>query len=165
MNAYKPEISMDTSSIVKWFKVEEGSKEALKLRKWTEEGRIKLVVSAILFTECARGLKKAKWEDDEIYEVLDMLDTIIDLCVVDVIPVDRLVVKSAQNLVVNYDLYSADAIHAATAIMTGSNYFFSSDEHHFKRDLKVHVEEKGVRILRLSEVEEIEKVIEKTQRY
>ncbi|MEA1957726.1 MAG: type II toxin-antitoxin system VapC family toxin [Euryarchaeota archaeon] len=162
MNAYKPKVSMDTSSIVKWFKAEEGSKEALKLRKWTEEGRIKLVISTILLSECARALKKAKWEDDEIYEVLDMLDTIIDLCGVDVIPADRLVVKSAQNLVVNYGPYSADAIHAATAILTASDYFVSSDEHHFKRDLKVHVEEKGVRILRLSEVEEIGKVIEKT---
>ena len=160
MNAYNPKVCMDTSSIVKWFKVEEGSEKALKLRKWTEEGRIKLVISTILLSECARGLKKAKWVDDEIYEVLDMLDAIIDLCVVDVIPADRLVVKSAQNLVVNYGIYSADAIHAATAILTESNYFVSSDEHHFKEDLKVHLAEKSVRILRLSEVEEIEKVIE-----
>jgi predicted nucleic acid-binding protein len=164
MNAYKSKVSMDTSSIVKWFKVEEGSKEALKLRKWTEEGRIKLVVSTILLSECARALKRAKWEDDEIYAVLDMLDAIIDLCGVDVIPVDRLVVKSAQNLVVNYDLYSADAIHAATAILTESNYFVSSDEHHFKRDLKAHMEEKSVGVLKLSEVEKIEKVIERTQK-
>jgi predicted nucleic acid-binding protein len=60
MNAYKPKVSMDTSSIVKWFKVEEGSKEALKLRKWTEEERIKLVISTILLSECARGLKKSQ---------------------------------------------------------------------------------------------------------
>ena len=31
MNAYNPKVCMDTSSIVKWFKTEEGSKEALKL--------------------------------------------------------------------------------------------------------------------------------------
>jgi len=48
MRIYKPKVSMDTSSIVKWFKVEEGREAALKLRKWTEEGRIKLVVSVIL---------------------------------------------------------------------------------------------------------------------
>jgi len=54
MNAYKPKVSMDTSSIVKWFKVEKDSKEALNLRKWTEGGRIKLVISAILLSECAR---------------------------------------------------------------------------------------------------------------
>ncbi|KAF5437605.1 putative nucleic acid-binding protein, contains PIN domain [Candidatus Methanophagaceae archaeon] len=160
MNAYNPKVCMDTSSIVKWFKTEEGSKEALKLRQWTEEGRIKLVISMILLSECTRALKKAKWVDDEIYEVLDTLDTIINLCGVDVIPVDRLVVKSAQNLVVNYNLYSADAIRAATAILTESNYFVSSDEHHFKRDLKAHMEEKSVGVLSLSEIEGIEKVIE-----
>jgi len=93
-------------------------------------------------------------------KVLEMLDTIVELCGVDVIPVDRLVIKSAQKLVVNYDLYSADAIHAATAILAGANYFVSSDGHHLKRDLKAHMVEKGVRILTLSEVEEIEKVIE-----
>jgi hypothetical protein len=62
--------------------------------------------------------------------------------------------------VVNYNLYSADAIHAATAILTESDYFVSSDEHHFKRDLKAHMEEKSVCVLRLSEVMGIEKVIE-----
>ena len=75
------------------------------------------------------------------------------------------IVKCAQNIVVNYELYSADAIHAATAILTESNYFVSSDEHQFKKDLKAHMEEKSVRILRLSELEVIEKVIEKTQKY
>ena len=43
--------------------------------------------------------------------------------------------------------------------------WFNSDEHHFKEDLKVHLAEKSVRVFRLSEVEEIEKVIEKTQKY
>jgi hypothetical protein len=42
--------------------------------------------------------------------------------------------------------------------------WFNSDEHHFKRDLKAHMGEKSVGLLRLSEVEEIEKVIEKTQK-
>jgi len=40
-------------------------------------------------------------------------------------------------------------------------YFVSSDKHHLKKDLKTHMVEKGVRILTLSEVEEIEKVIGK----
>lgn len=93
--------------------------------------------------------------------MLEMLDTVFNLCGVDVILVDRLVIKSAQNLVVNYNLYSADAIHAATAILAGASYFVSSDEHHLKKDLKTHMVEKGVRILTLSEVEEIDKVIGK----
>ena len=49
---------MDTSAIVKWFKAEEDREKALKLRSWAEVGKIKLVISIILLSECARGLKK-----------------------------------------------------------------------------------------------------------
>jgi len=38
----------------------------------------------------------------------------------------------------------------------------SSDEHHIKRDLKAYTKEKGVRLLTLFEVGEIEKVTENT---
>lgn len=44
--------------MVKWFKVEEESAEALKIRRWAEEGRIKLIISAIVLSESARALKK-----------------------------------------------------------------------------------------------------------
>ncbi|MBU4374337.1 MAG: type II toxin-antitoxin system VapC family toxin [Euryarchaeota archaeon] len=141
MRVYKPKVCIDTSAIVKWFRVEKGSDEALKLREWIEKQRINLVFSMILLSECARGLKKAEWNDSEIYEALDMLDTIIELCRVEVVPIDGLIIKSAQNLVVDYGLYSADAIHSATAILTESNYFISSDEHHFKEELRIYMEE------------------------
>jgi uncharacterized protein with PIN domain len=58
MKSYKPKVVVDTSAIVKWFKIEENRESALKLRSWTEEEKIKLVISAILPSECARGLKK-----------------------------------------------------------------------------------------------------------
>ena len=156
MKLYKPMVAVDTSSIVKWFKVEEDRESALKLRSWAEDEDIKLVISAIRPSECARGLKKAGWENKEIYEALDMLDRIINLCGIELIPVDILVVKSAQALVVEQNLYSADAIHAATAILTGSNFFVSSDAHHAKKSLEEYMENKGVKVLKLSEIEKIE---------
>nr|QNO46316.1 tRNA(fMet)-specific endonuclease VapC [Methanosarcinales archaeon ANME-2c ERB4] len=156
MKSYKPMVAVDTSAIVKWFKIEENRESALKLRSWTEEGEITLVISAILPSECARGLKKAGWENKEIYEALDLLDRITNLCAIDLIPVDRLVVKSAQALVVEQNLYSADAIHAATAILTGSDFFVSSDAHHTKKSLEEYMENKGVKVLKLSEIERIE---------
>ena len=156
MKFYEPRVAVDTSAIVKWFKVEEDREPALKLRSWTEEEKVKLVISAILPSECARGLKKAGWENKEIYEALDMLDRIIHLCGIELIPVDILVVKSAQSLVVEQNLYSADAIHAATAILTGSNYFVSSDAHHTKKSLEEYMENKGVKVLKLSEIPKIE---------
>ncbi len=140
MTSYKPIVTVDTSAIVKWFKTEENREAALKLRGWTEDEKIKLVISAILPSECARGLKKAGWRNKEIYEAIEMLDMIINLCGIELIPVDRLVVKSAQTLVVEHDIYSADAIHAATAILTGSNFFVSSDKHHTKKSLKEYME-------------------------
>ncbi len=155
MKSYKVNVTVDTSAIVKWFKIEEDRERALKLRSWAEVGKIKLVISAILLSECARGLKKAGWENKEVYEALDMLDMIVNLCGIELIPVDRLVVKSAQTLVIEHGIYSADAIHAATAILTGSNFFISSDKHHSKKSLKEYMENKGVSVFKLSEIERI----------
>ena len=59
-------ISVDTSVIVKWFKEEEGRENAIMLRNYAEDGKIKLIISAITFPEVARGLKKAGWEKEEI---------------------------------------------------------------------------------------------------
>ena len=156
MESYKPKVTVDTSAIVKWFKAEENREKALKLRSWTEAEKIKLIISAILLSECARGLKKAGWENKEIYDAMDMLDRIINLCGIELIPVDRLVVKSAQTLVVEHGIYSADAIHASTAILTGSNFFVSSDRHHIKKSLKEYMENRGVKVFKLSEIERIE---------
>ena len=153
--SYKPKVCLDTSALVKWFKAEEERSEAIKLRRWVEVAKIRLVFSAIVLTECARVFKKAGYNDGEIYDILDMLDAFIGLCGVDVVPVDRLIIKSAQILVVEQNLYSADAIHAATAILTQSNFFVSTDEHHFKADLKYHLDVRSVRLLSLQEVEQI----------
>lgn len=152
---YRPKVCVDTSALVKWFKDEKERLEAIKLRSWAEEGKIKLVVSAVVLTECARAFKKARYDKEEIYEILDMLDAFNGLCGVDIVPVDGLIIKSAQGLIVEYNLYSADAIHAATAILTESDFFVSNDEHHFEHNLKSHLDERNVRLLRLSEVEQI----------
>lgn len=149
---YRPRVCLDSSVAVKWFRIEENSKGAFELRELAEAKRIKLVFSAIVLTESARGLKKAGYSDDNIYEMADMLDSFISLCGVDVAPVDRLIIKLAQKLVIQHNLFSADAIHAATAILSDSDFFVSGDEHHLKESLKSHFENKNVRILRLSEV-------------
>jgi|GEM_PF-1331857 len=155
MRSYRSRVCLDTSVLVKWFKVEEESTEALELRRWAEEARIKLIISAIALTESARALKKVGCDNDEIYEILDLFDTFISLCGVEVVPADWLVIKSAQSLVIEHNLFSADAIHAATAVLTESDFFVSVDEHHFKESLKLHLEKKNVRLLRLHEAEKI----------
>ncbi len=155
MRSYRSRICLDSSVLVKWFKAEEESTEALRLRRWAEEARIKLVISTIVLTESARALKKIGCNNDEIYEALDLFDTFISLGGVEVVPVDWLIIKSAQSLVIEHNLHSADAIHAATAVLTESNFFVSTDEHHFKECLMSHLLKKNVRLLRLCEAEKI----------
>ena len=53
--SYRPKVCVDTSALVKWFKDEKERLEAIKLKNWAEEGKIKLVVSAVVLTECARA--------------------------------------------------------------------------------------------------------------
>jgi len=156
MRSSKPSITVDTSALVKWFKVEKDREWALQLRSWAEEGKITLVFSVLLLSECARGLKKAGWENEEIREALDMLDTMVNLFGIDLISVDKLVAKTAQTLVIEHGIYSADAIHAATAILTSSRYFVSADEHHVKKGLQDLMERKGVKVLKLTELQHIE---------
>ena len=45
---------------------------------------------------------------------------------------------------------------AIVAILTGSNFFVSSDKHHVKKSLKERIENKGVKVFKLSEIERIE---------
>ena len=91
--SYRPRVCLDSSVVVKWFKVEEESAEALKIRRWAEEGRIKLIISAIVLSESARALKKTGCDKEEIYEILDLFDAFISLCGVDVVPVELLIIK------------------------------------------------------------------------
>jgi predicted nucleic acid-binding protein len=156
MKSSKPSITADTSALVKWFKVERDRAWALQLRSWAEEGRIKLILSVLFLSECARGFKKAGWENKEITEALDMFDMMVNLFGIELISVDKLVAKTAQKLVIEHGIYSADAIHAATAILTSSSYFVSSDKHHVKKSLQELMESKGVKVLKLAELREIE---------
>ena len=75
--SYRPRVCLDSSVVVKWFKVEEESAEALKIRRWAEEGRIKLIISAIVLSESARALKKTGCDKEEIYEILDLFLNVI----------------------------------------------------------------------------------------
>ena len=155
MKSYRPKVCLDSSVLVKWFNIEEGSTEAIEIRRWAEEAKIKLVISALVITECARALKKVGFHNDKIYEIMDLFDAFIRLCRVEVVPVDWLIIKSAQSFVIEHNLYSADAIHAATAVLNESDFFISVDDHHFKESLKLYLEKKNVHILRVNEAEKI----------
>jgi len=135
MKGHKPKITLDTSVIVKWFREEDDREYALLIREWITEDLVEAEVSTIALTELARALMKAKWKKADIYELLELLDDIIRPGGINLIHVDDLIAQNAQRLIVEHNLYSADAIHTSTAILTDSDYFISADKHHLKKKL------------------------------
>jgi len=135
MKGHKPKITLDTSVIVKWFREEDDREYALLIREWITEDLVEAEVSTIALTELARALMKAKWKKVDIYELLELLDDIIRPGGINLIHVDDLIAQNAQRLIVEHNLYSADAIHTSTAILTDSDYFISADKHHLKKKL------------------------------
>jgi len=135
MKGHKPEITLETSVIVKWFREEDDSEFAILIREWITEDLVEAEVSTIALTELARALMKAKWKKADIYELLELLDDIIRSGGINMIHVDDLIAQNAQRLIVEHNLYSADAIHTSTAIFTDSDYFISADKHHLKKKL------------------------------
>lgn len=135
MKGHKPKITLDTSVIVKWFREEDDREYTLLIREWITEDLVEAEVSTIALTELARALMKAKWKKADIYELLELLDDIIRPGGINLIHVDDLIAQNAQRLIVEHNLYSADAIHTSTAILTDSDYFISADKHHLKKKL------------------------------
>lgn len=155
MKGYKPKITLDTSVIVKWFRKEDDREYALLIREWITEDSVEAVVSTITLTELARALMKAKWKKADIYELLELLDDIIRLGGIDLIHVDDLIAQNAQKLIVEHNLYSADAVHTSTAILTDSDYFISADKHHLKKKLGDVLRDLGVEAVPLSGISSI----------
>jgi len=154
MNDYN-RISADTSVIVKWFREEEGREDAILLRNYAEEGKIRLIISAITFPEVARGLKKVGWKKEDIQESLNMLDDIVKLSEIEVVDADMLVSKLAQFFVVEFNLYSADSIHLSTSILSNSGFFVSADRDHTKQNVREYSRNKGLSVLELSEIKSV----------
>ena len=138
--------------IIKWFKEEQGRENALWLRNKAEDGEIKLLISAITLPEVARGLKKAGWKKGEIHKCLKMLDTIIKLLEIEMVDANTLVAKLAQEIVVEFNLYSADAVHLASAILSNSDLFVSADSAHLKDAVREYSKNKGMKVVGLSEL-------------
>jgi len=154
MNDYN-RISADTSVIVNWFREEEGREDAILLRNYAEEGKIRLIISAITFPEVARGLKKVGWKKEDIQESLNMLDDIVKLSEIEVVDADMLVSKLAQFFVVEFNLYSADSIHPSTSILSNSGFFVSADRDHTKQNVREYSRNKGLSVLELSEIKSV----------
>lgn len=57
--SYRPRVCLDTSVVVKWFKIEENSESAIELKRLAETSRIKLAISAIVFSDDEHHFKES----------------------------------------------------------------------------------------------------------
>ena len=145
---------LDTSVIVKWFKDEENSDKARLILEWVRGEKVHLNLSTLVLTETIRGLKKASWSTEDIQTSLQMLNDIITLGKVDLVQVDEIVARNAQRLIIEYNLYSADSIHIASALLTAVDVFITADKHQQKKHVIEEMEKHDISSVLLSGLDE-----------
>ncbi len=101
-----------------------------------------------------RGLDKASWSIEDIDTAVEMLNDIITLGKVRLISVDAFIAKAAQRLIIDHHLYSADAIHIASALLSGVNVFITADKHQHKKHLLVEMRTHGIVSIMLSDLDD-----------
>lgn len=144
------EICIDSSVMVKWFKVgEEYEREALMLRDEVLSMRIIPVISEWAYLEVVRALVKANYPKAKIIQTYDTLKEMAEVGLIKVISLFNLLEK-AKDLEINLDLYASDAVNLAVAVLQ-SRSMLTEDRHLLKESVKKYMEVLGLRIIRLNE--------------
>ncbi|ODS35188.1 MAG: hypothetical protein A7316_10750 [Candidatus Altiarchaeales archaeon WOR_SM1_86-2] len=146
-------IYLDASVAVKWFKKgEEFENEALVLYKKIRELEINACASEWIILEVIRGLTKSGYSKEKINETYDVIEELFSLGLIKKIYVSP-AIALAKNIELELNLYAADSIHLATAIITNSQILFSEDKHLHKKKVKEYAEKFGLEIRGLKEIE------------
>ncbi|PKP57294.1 MAG: hypothetical protein CVT89_04735 [Candidatus Altiarchaeales archaeon HGW-Altiarchaeales-2] len=145
-------IYLDASVVVKWFKKgEEFENESLELYNKIERFEIEACASEWMVLEVVRALVKAgasKKKIDDDFQTLTDLFNINAVQRFSVLPVLSL----AKNIEYELNMYVADAVHLATAIISGSSILLSEDEHFYKQNVKDYAKKFGLEIKKLKEI-------------
>jgi len=143
---------LDASVVVKWFKKDElHNKEADELFQRIRDAEAEYVASEWILLEVTRGLVKAGVNKEEVEEAYKILSQLSHLGAVKLIPVTQ-TLKLAKDLEIELDLYAADAVHLATAIITESNVLWSEDEHLHKSRVRNCVKKHKLEIRNLKTI-------------
>ncbi len=144
------EICIDSSVMVKWFKVgEEYEREALMLRDEVLSMRIIPVISEWAYLEVVRALVKSNYPKAKIIQTYDTLKEMAEAGLIKVISLFNLLDK-AKDLEIDLDLYASDAVNLAVAVLQ-SRSMLTEDRHLLKESVKKYMEVLGLRIIRLNE--------------
>jgi predicted nucleic acid-binding protein len=149
-------ISIDTSVAVKWFKPgERYESEALDLLTRIDRGEVVATANEIISLEVVRALKNAQVRqpvlgitDARIHTAYQRIEdlfaghALLECRVGDV----KAVAKDAE---MSLGLFMADAVHLATAIYLGVQYFVVDDRHFQAPPVLAHASSAQVRVVDL----------------
>lgn len=141
---------LDASVIVKWFKKDEAyHKEANRLYKRVRDFEADFVGSEWLLLEVTRGLEKKNVKEETVKEIYNILDDLFSLGAIKRIPITP-TIDLAKSMEIELNLYAADSVHLATAILTNSKILWSEDEHLHKKKVKDYARKHNLVIKKLA---------------
>jgi predicted nucleic acid-binding protein len=120
---------LDTSVILKWFKEEEYTKTALKIKKEFIEGVHELVVPDLALYELVNAMRFSEGFDEET--IKKSLEKFIDLEIDIVIPTQE-VINSAIKLSYTYNITVYDAVFVSLAKLIGAIFVTADEKLHEK---------------------------------
>ena len=141
-------VSTDSSVLVKWFKKGEEKEElAIRLKDDVLDEKIILLCNEWVQLEIIRALTKANYSQNKIKETKEFLKDIELLGLIRFVKVSG-VKDLALEIIYSLNLYAADAVVLATAIVNNVN-LITEDSHLLKKRVMKYAKEHGVEIFTL----------------
>lgn len=141
-------VSTDSSVLVKWFKKGEEKEElAIRLKDDVLDEKIILLCNEWVQLEIIRALTKANYSQNKIKETKEFLKDIELLGLIRFVKVSE-VKDLALEIIYSLNLYAADAVVLATAILNNVN-LITEDSHLLKKRVMKYAKEHGVEIFTL----------------
>ena len=141
-------VSTDSSVLVKWFKKGEEKEElAIRLKDDVLDEKIILLCNEWVQLEIIRALTKANYSQNKIKETKEFLKDIELLGLIRFVKVSG-VKDLALEIIYSLNLYAADAVVLATAILNNVN-LITEDSHLLKKRVMKYAREHGVEIFTL----------------
>jgi len=143
-------LTLDSSVVVKWFKKGEPfEEEALRLRQGVLSSSVSVSASELMPLEVCRALVKVGYPSEKVGEAYAALREMSELGFLRSIPTAASRDK-AKDLIVELNLYVADALSLASAVLSSSN-LLTEDRHLLKKEVKRFMEKNGLKTIRLKE--------------
>jgi predicted nucleic acid-binding protein len=119
----RPRVYLDADVFVSVLKAEDDRENCREALEAAQRGDIQLVASRLLLVEVGRwaGDRPGQASADELIE------RFLEATRTEWVEVDIMVAREARRLSWELHLRSADAIHLATAVRRGADYFMSHD--------------------------------------